>query len=65
MAAYEDPGAGYYDADMPSGSATGPFKRWNAKAIASRSTPRPEREAKPGGGFSGQSPLSVLPPQGG
>jgi hypothetical protein len=38
-------------ADMPSGSATGPFKPWNAKALASPSNPQPEREDRPAGDF--------------
>jgi transposase len=51
-------------ADMPSGSATGPFTRWNAKAIASRSNPQPEREVSSTGDFLSKA-LSQSFPQGG
>ena len=43
-------------ADMPSGSATGPFKPWNAKAIASPSNLQPEREDWPAGDFLSKAP---------
>jgi transposase len=48
---YEDPVPTTTTAGMPSGSATGPSKRWNAKAIASPSNPQPEREGWPTSDF--------------
>src|SRR5262245_63826748 len=41
---------------MPNGSAIEPFTRWNAKAIASRSNPRPECEVSSTGDFLSKAP---------
>jgi hypothetical protein len=49
--AYQDPGVTGTPADTPTASAAGPFTRWNATAIASRSNPRPEREVRRRGVF--------------
>jgi hypothetical protein len=49
----------------PSGSATGPFTPWNAKAIASPSNPQPEREDWPTGDFLSNGPSRPFPQGGG